>query len=111
MLKIDIALDLQGHNNGILGPNNDTWVGSKFQLILESLGLNPNHLKEIGCLEGLYSLDNYHPPSPEPELAIGICDHTDSGFISVLLQDLGGLQVLHQHHWVDVTPSKGNSAF
>ena len=79
-----------------------------FRLISEALGLNPSHLEDMGCAEGLISFGHYYPPCPEPELALGTSDHTDSSFFTVLLQDqLGGLQALHQDHWVDVTPLPG----
>ena len=81
---------------------------SLFELLSEALGLKPNHLKEMGCTEGLYIQGQYYPPCPEPELTLGISDHSDTGFLNVVLQDqLGGLQVLHENQWVDVAPIHG----
>ncbi|GJS53181.1 1-aminocyclopropane-1-carboxylate oxidase homolog 1-like protein [Tanacetum coccineum] len=77
-----------------------------FELISEALGLNPNHLIDMGCVEGLAILGHYYPWYPQPELAIGTYKHTDNNFITILLQDhIGGLQVFHQNHWIDVPPN------
>ena len=40
---------------------------------------------------------------------MGTSKHTDGDFFTVLLQDyiIGGLQVLHQKHWIDVRPIPG----
>jgi hypothetical protein len=41
-------------------------------------------------------------------LTLGGTKHTDNDFITVLLQDhIGGLQVLYENTWVDVSPVPG----
>ncbi|KAK7279972.1 hypothetical protein RJT34_25034 [Clitoria ternatea] len=84
-------------------------LGSElFELLSEALGLNPNHLNDIGCNEGLVVACHCYPACPEPELTMGATKHADDGFITVLLQDhIGGLQVLHENRWVDVSPVPG----
>ncbi|CDY70835.1 BnaCnng70010D [Brassica napus] len=77
-----------------------------FELISESLGLKPNHLKEMDCAKGLLMLCHCHPPCPQPDLTVGATQHTDRSFITILLQDhIGGLQVLHDGYWIDVPPN------
>ncbi|TVT98370.1 hypothetical protein EJB05_56328 [Eragrostis curvula] len=84
-------------------------LGDKlFVLLSESLGLNPSYLTDIECNEGQIILSHYYPPCPQPELAIGTSRHSDSCFLTILLQDdIGGLQILHDGRWVDVAPTPG----
>ncbi|CAN6275304.1 unnamed protein product [Urochloa humidicola] len=79
-----------------------------FELLSEALGLKPSYLTDIECNQGQIILAHYYPPCPQPELAIGTSRHSDSGFLTILLQDeIGGLQILHEDQWVDVTPTPG----
>ncbi|CAK8560019.1 unnamed protein product [Lathyrus sativus] len=79
-----------------------------FELLSEALGLNPNYLNDLKCNEGLAAICHYYPSCPQPELTLGTTKHADNDFITVLLQDhIGGLQVLHDDNWVDVSPLPG----
>lgn len=79
-----------------------------FELVSEALGLETKHLQDMGCAEGLALICHYYPPCPQPELTMGTTKHSDSDFVTILLQDrIGGLQVCLQDQWIDVTPIHG----
>nr|XP_010904577.1 1-aminocyclopropane-1-carboxylate oxidase homolog 1 [Elaeis guineensis] len=78
------------------------------ELLSEALGLPSDYLKEMECAKGHALVSNYYPPCPEPHLTLGTSKHSDPDFLTILLQDhVGGLQILHQQHWVDVPPVAG----
>ncbi|XP_020575656.1 1-aminocyclopropane-1-carboxylate oxidase homolog 1-like [Phalaenopsis equestris] len=79
-----------------------------FELLSEGLGLETQFLNDLECGKGLSHLSHYYPPCPQPELVVGTSKHADPDFLTVLLQDnIGGLQVLYEHRWIDVPPIHG----
>ncbi|CAN6903179.1 unnamed protein product [Brassica oleracea] len=79
-----------------------------FELLSEALGLSSDMLKSMDCMKGLFMICHYYPPCPQPDLTIGTNHHSDNSFLTILLQDqVGGLQILHQDCWVDVSPVPG----
>ncbi|KAM7254209.1 hypothetical protein ACFE04_031891 [Oxalis oulophora] len=79
------------------------------ELLSEALGLCPDYIEKIECMSSGNFVANYYPACPEPDLALGISDHSDPFFMTILAQDnVGGLQVLYDDHWVDVPYVKGS---
>ncbi|PON89648.1 Oxoglutarate/iron-dependent dioxygenase [Trema orientale] len=74
-------------------------------LVSESLGL-PTRCIEAAVGEFYQNITiSYYPPCPQPELTLGLQEHSDMGAITLLIQDdVGGLDVLKDGEWVRVQP-------
>ena len=74
-------------------------------LISESLGLRGLYIEEaVGELYQNITI-NYYPPCPQPDLTLGLQPHSDTGAITLLIQDdVRGLEFLKDDQWITVDP-------
>ncbi|XP_054792833.1 flavonol synthase/flavanone 3-hydroxylase-like [Prosopis cineraria] len=75
------------------------------ELLSEGLGLEKKTLKSsLGDEKIEMEMKiNMYPPCPQPELALGVEPHTDMSALTLLVpNDVPGLQVWSQHHWIAV---------
>lgn len=73
------------------------------ELISEGLGLETSYFKNELSEATVLSI-NYYPPCPDPSLTLGIPKHCDPNIITILNQDVGGLQVFKDGEWIGVEP-------
>ncbi|KAL1348737.1 hypothetical protein HN51_024918 [Arachis hypogaea] len=69
------------------------------------LGLEENELKEYAGGDDMIHLlkINYYPPCPCPDLVLGVPQHTDMSYITILVpNEVQGLQAFRDGHWYDV---------
>jgi isopenicillin N synthase-like dioxygenase len=55
------------------------------EVVLESLGLNPNYLQDEVESGSQVLAVNYYPACPEPEITLGMPPHFDFGTLTILL--------------------------
>ncbi|KAF3449837.1 hypothetical protein FNV43_RR05916 [Rhamnella rubrinervis] len=75
-------------------------------LTTKALKMNPNDMREL-IEEGFQSMRmNYYPPCPQPNLVIGLNNHSDAVGLTILLQinDKEGLQIRKDGMWVPIKP-------
>ncbi|XP_059654341.1 1-aminocyclopropane-1-carboxylate oxidase homolog 11-like [Cornus florida] len=78
------------------------------ELLSEALGLSSDYLGSTECMKSAAFLCHYYPICPQPELTLGLSQHTDLPFLTILLKDsIRGLQIRLQDQWVDVHPVPG----
>ena len=73
-------------------------------LISIGLGLEENSLlKKLGEQPRQRAQANFYPPCTNPELTMGLTEHTDINALTVLLQsEISGLQVNKDGKWISV---------
>ncbi|CAB4291540.1 unnamed protein product [Prunus armeniaca] len=77
------------------------------KLFSEALGLDSDYLENLRCFKSRSLACHYYPVCPDPHLTLGGTRHSDLGFLTLLLQDSSGLQILHDNVWIDVPPVEG----
>ncbi|XP_057798077.1 1-aminocyclopropane-1-carboxylate oxidase homolog 1-like [Salvia miltiorrhiza] len=78
------------------------------ELMSEALGLPSDYLSNIECMKSEAMACLYYPVCPEPQKTLGTPKHSDTTFLTLLMQDaIGGLQILHGGQWVNVPPVPG----
>jgi isopenicillin N synthase-like dioxygenase len=75
------------------------------ELISVSLGLNPSYLKDFFGEDYQQTfLMNHYPPCLEATPTVSLQKHSDFSGITILMQDLAGLQFNKDGEWVWVEP-------
>ncbi|KAL5578950.1 hypothetical protein UlMin_011392, partial [Ulmus minor] len=76
------------------------------EILAEKLGRNPSFFQENCSPSTCYLRMNRYPPCPIPSEVYGLTPHTDSDFLTILLQyQVGGLQLVKDGRWIAVKPN------
>ncbi|XP_062087517.1 gibberellin 2-beta-dioxygenase 8 [Humulus lupulus] len=76
------------------------------EILAEKLGHDPSYFKENCLPSTCYLRMNRYPPCPVPSEVFGLMPHTDSDFLTILLQyNVGGLQLVKDGKWIAVKPN------
>jgi feruloyl-CoA ortho-hydroxylase len=87
-----------------------------FELLIGKLGVELDDSKIEGLIGSKKVNMNYYPTCPNPDLTVGVGRHSDTGIITVLLQDgIGGLYVKAEDdnddakggEWLAIPPISG----
>ncbi|GFZ13543.1 hypothetical protein Acr_23g0019280 [Actinidia rufa] len=72
-------------------------------LICEGLGIEMGYFgNEISKVQGL--LVNHYPPCPDPSLVLGVRGHCDPNLLTLVQQEVHGLQIFKDGQWAGVEP-------
>ncbi|KAL6883579.1 hypothetical protein ACP4OV_010993 [Aristida adscensionis] len=63
---------------------------------------------ELAAGHSQIMMANCYPACPQPELTLGLPPHSDYGLLTLLLQEVEGLQVMHDGRWLTVDPVPGS---
>ncbi|KAH7675681.1 gibberellin 2-oxidase protein [Dioscorea alata] len=75
-------------------------------ILAERLGRNAAYLEEKCTNETCYMRLNHYPQCPIPSNLFGLVPHTDSDFLTILVQDqVGGLELMKFGKWIPVKPN------
>ena len=73
--------------------------------ISEALWIDSDYLNKFLGKHNQVMNINYYPSCPNPDLTLGLPNHSNTSAITVLMQgDVSGLQVLKNGKWVAVEP-------
>ncbi|KAK9140934.1 hypothetical protein Scep_010615 [Stephania cephalantha] len=74
------------------------------ELIAEGLGLKSNYFDDGDITRMQSMVVNHYPLCPDPSLTLGLPKHRDPNVITILTQDVSGLQVLKDDEWMNIEP-------
>ncbi|KAF5937489.1 hypothetical protein HYC85_024995 [Camellia sinensis] len=72
-------------------------------LICEGLGIEAGYFAdELSKIQGLVA--NHYPSCPNPSLVLGLGGHCDPNLLTILQQEVYGLQIFKDEQWVGIEP-------